>query len=51
MAGSAHRGGVEEHLCNEVKVRIYSPAMAVVDCFKHRNKTGLDVAPEALKDA
>ena len=51
MAGSAHLAGVEEHLCNEVKVRIYSPAKTVVDCFKHRNKIGLDVALEALKDA
>ena len=31
--------------------RIYSPAKTVVDCFKHRNKIGLDVALEALKDA
>ena len=51
MAGRAHLSGVEEHLCNEVKVRIYSPAKTVVDCFKHRNKIGLDVALEALKDA
>ena len=51
MAGRAHLSGVEEHLCNGVKVRIYSPAKTVVDCFKHRNKIGLDVALEALKDA
>ncbi|MBU2809082.1 hypothetical protein HF285_12635 [Acidithiobacillus ferrooxidans F221] len=51
MAGSAHLAGVEEHLCNGVKVRIYSPAKTVVDCFKHRNKVGLDVVLEALKDA
>ena len=51
MAGGAHLAGVEEHLCNGVKVRIYSPAKTVVDCFKHRNKIGLDVALEALKDA
>ena len=51
MAGRTHLSGVEEHLCNEVKVRIYSPAKTVVDCFKHRNKIGLDVALEALKDA
>ena len=51
MAGRAHLSGVEEHLCNGVKVRIYSPAKTVADCFKHRNKIGLDVALEALKDA
>ena len=51
MAGSAHLAGVEEHLCNGVKVRIYSPAKTVVDCFKHRNKIGLSVAIEGLQEA
>jgi len=32
------------------KVRVYGAAKTVVDCFKHRNKIGLDVALEALKD-
>lgn len=44
MAGSAHLAGVEEHCSNGVKARIYSPAKTVVDCFKHRNKIGLDGA-------
>ena len=34
-----------------VKLRVYSVAKTVADCFKHRNKIGLDVALEALKDA
>jgi predicted transcriptional regulator of viral defense system len=33
-----------------VSVRIYSPAKTVADCFKFRNKTGLDVAIEALRE-
>jgi hypothetical protein len=33
-----------------VKVRVYSPAKTVADCFKYRNKFGLDVALEALRD-
>ena len=33
------------------KLRVYSVAKTVADCFKHRNKIGLDVALEALKDA
>ena len=33
-----------------VKLRVYGVAKTVVDCFKHRNKIGLDVALEALKD-
>jgi hypothetical protein len=31
-------------------VRVYSPAKTVADCFKYRNKIGLDVALEALRD-
>lgn len=34
-----------------VAVRITSPARTVVDCFRYRNKVGLDVALEALRDA
>lgn len=51
MTGDAHAAGIEEHLCDGVRVRVYSAAKTVVDCFKHRNKIGLDVALEALKDA
>jgi hypothetical protein len=31
-------------------VRVYSAAKTVADCFKFRNKIGLDIAIEALKD-
>jgi predicted transcriptional regulator of viral defense system len=34
-----------------VDVRITTPARTVVDCFRYRNKVGLDVALEALQDA
>ncbi len=43
--------GVEEHEIDGVPVRITNLARTVADCFKYRNKIGLDVAPEALKDA
>ena len=33
-----------------IQVRIYNPAKTVADCFKYRNKIGLDVAIEALRD-
>lgn len=33
-----------------VSVRVYSPAKTVADCFKYRNKIGLDVALEDLQD-
>jgi predicted transcriptional regulator of viral defense system len=42
--------GVEEHSIEGVLVRIYDPAKTVADCFKYRNKIGLDVALEALRD-
>ncbi|MDR2259909.1 MAG: type IV toxin-antitoxin system AbiEi family antitoxin domain-containing protein [Azoarcus sp.] len=51
MTGDAHAAGIEEHPCDGATLRVYSAAKTVVDCFKHRNKIGLDVAMEALKDA
>lgn len=50
MTGAALIEGVEEHVLSGVPVRIFSPAKTAVDCFKYRNKVGLDVALEALKD-
>jgi len=41
--------GVEKHLIDGAEVRIFSAAKTVADCFKYRNKIGLDVAVEALK--
>jgi predicted transcriptional regulator of viral defense system len=42
--------GVEEHTIEGVVVKVFSAAKTVVDCFKYRNKVGLDVAVEALRD-
>jgi len=42
--------GVEEHRIGGVLVRITSPAKTVADCFKYRNKIGLDVAIEAMRE-
>jgi predicted transcriptional regulator of viral defense system len=42
---------VETREIQDVPVRITSPARTVVDCFRYRNKLGLDVALEALRDA
>jgi hypothetical protein len=41
---------VEPHTLEGVTVRITSPAKTVADCFKYRNKIGLDVALEALRE-
>ncbi|MBL8552198.1 MAG: type IV toxin-antitoxin system AbiEi family antitoxin domain-containing protein [Hyphomonadaceae bacterium] len=42
--------GVETRTIEGVKVRVTSPERTVVECFKHRNAIGLDVAIEALRD-
>lgn len=42
--------GVEEHRIGGVVVRITNPAKTVADCFKYRNKIGLDVAIEAMRE-
>jgi predicted transcriptional regulator of viral defense system len=51
FSGAAFTEGVEEHEVNGVPVRVYSPAKTVADCFKYRNKIGLDVVLEALREA
>ncbi|MBU3932570.1 MAG: transcriptional regulator, partial [Proteobacteria bacterium] len=47
--GDAFEEGVEDHNMDGIRVRIYNPEKTLVDCFKYRNKIGLDVALEALK--
>ncbi len=43
--------GVITQRMQGVSVRLTNPARTVVDCFRYRNKIGLDVAMEALRDA
>jgi predicted transcriptional regulator of viral defense system len=50
LSGAALTAGVDERDVEGVIVRITSPARTVVDCFKFRNKIGVDVAVEALRD-
>ncbi len=45
----AYKSGVEEHLIDGVLVNIYDKEKTLVDCFKFRNKLGLDIFLEALK--
>ena len=51
FSGEAFTEGVEEHTVDAVTVRVTSVAKTVADCFKYRNKIGLDVALEALREA
>lgn len=50
FSGKALTFGVEEHTIEGVTVKVTSAAKTVADCFKYRNKIGLDVAIEALRD-
>lgn len=43
--------GIEEHRIEGQAVRVYGIARTVADCFRFRNKVGLDVALEALTEA
>ena len=49
FAETVFNTGVEEHQIDGVSVRIYSPEKTLADCFKFRNKLGMDVVLEALK--
>ena len=51
FSDAAFSSGVETHKIDAVTVRLYCPAKTVADCFKYRNKIGLDVALEALGEA
>ncbi len=51
FSGPMLRYGIETRHVQGVAVSITSPARTVVDCFRYRNKFGLDIALEALKDA
>jgi predicted transcriptional regulator of viral defense system len=49
FTGEAYSEGVEEHVLDGVKVRVYGPEKTIADCFKYRNRLGLDVCLEALR--
>lgn len=51
FSGMAYSEGIETYERDQVELRVYCVAKTIADCFKHRNKIGLDVALEALKDA
>jgi hypothetical protein len=48
---SALKYGVERYDTEGVPVRIFSAAKTVAGCFKYRNKSGLDLSIEALRDS
>lgn len=51
FSGKAFTEGIETHYIEGITLHVYNSAKTVADCFKYRNKIGLDVALEALRDA
>jgi predicted transcriptional regulator of viral defense system len=50
MSGKAFHSGIKEYPVRGGSLTVYTPAKTVADCFKFRNKIGIDVAMEALKE-
>jgi predicted transcriptional regulator of viral defense system len=51
FSGPAFSEGIEEHKIEGVTVKIYNPAKSVADCFKFRNRIGLEAAIEAARES
>ncbi len=50
MSGSSLIEGIDKFVADGVEVRVFNPAKTVADCFKFRNKIGLDVVLEAMRE-
>ena len=50
MSGAALSEGIEKRHIDGISVPVFNASKTVADCFKYRNKIGLDVALEALRD-
>ena len=50
FSGWAMTEGVERYSIQSRKVPITNPARTIVDCFRYRNKIGIDVAMEGLRE-
>ena len=49
FTGQAFSEGIEIYQVDNVPVRVYSPEKTIADCFKYRNKIGMDTVIESLK--
>ena len=49
LSTKTYAAGIQEVSMDNTPIRIYSPEKTITDCFKFRNKFGLDVAIDALK--
>lgn len=51
FAPNTWKAGIEKHDIEGHEIKVYSLAKTIADCFKFRNKIGMDVARDALKVA
>ena len=49
FTGRSFTEGIETHKVDGIRIRVYSPEKTLADCFKYRNKIGLDTVLEALR--
>ena len=49
FTGRSFTEGIETHKVDGIRLRVYSPEKTLADCFKYRNKLGLDTVLEALR--
>lgn len=50
VSSEPFKAGIEKHTIDHVDIKVYSVAKTIADCFKFRNKIGMDVALEALRE-
>ncbi len=49
FSGKAFTAGIEEHVIDATPIRVYSAEKTIADCFKYRNKLGMEIIREALQ--
>lgn len=49
FSNEAYNSGIENHAIYGVPIKIYNPEKTLADCFKFRNKVGLDTVIEAIR--
>jgi len=50
FSGESYFSGVAEKSVDGIQIKVYDREKTIADCFKFREKIGMDVALEALKD-
>ena len=48
FSGQSFSSGIDKHIFDKIPVRIYNPEKTIADCFKFRNKIGMNIVLEAL---